>query len=106
MSTQKTVKIFTMEKQFPCGPQSSCCGSIGQDEQEVSSLKKAIEDLGLAVQVYDMQKMKNPQDNPQVFKLLSTFGNKIVPVITINDEVTCMGQSATDDVISAIKSKL
>lgn len=95
-----------MEKQFPCGEQSTCCGSIGQDEQEVSSLKKAIEDLGLEVQVYDIQKMNNPQDNPQVFKLLSSFGNKIVPVITIDDEVACMGQSATADVVSAIKSKL
>ena len=46
---KKEVKIFTMEQQFPCGPKSSCCGPIGQSEQEVTSLKTAIEKLDLEV---------------------------------------------------------
>ena len=102
----KAVKIFTLEQQFPCGPQSSCCGPIGQSEQEVISLKSAIEELGLRVEVYDVQRMKNLKDHPQVFKLFRTFGPQAIPVITVADEVACMGQSQTGEIISAIKGKL
>lgn len=106
MADQKTVKIFTMEQQFPCGPQSSCCGPIGQSEEEITSLKNAIEKLGIDVEICDIQKMKNLQENPQVFKLFRTFGSQAIPVITVGDEVACMGQSETNEIISAIKGKL
>lgn len=100
---KKEVKIFTMEQQFPCGPKSSCCGPVGQSEQEVTALKNAIEKLGFAVEVCDVQKMKNLKENPRVFKLFSTFGPKAIPVITVGDEVASMGQSEISDTISAIK---
>jgi len=106
MSEQKTVKIFTMEQQFPCGPQSSCCGPIGQSEEEIMSLRNAIEKLGIDVEICDIRKMKNLQENPQVFKLFRTFGPQAIPVITVGDEVACMGQSETNEIISAIKGKL
>jgi len=106
MVEQKIVKIFTMEQQFPCGPQSSCCGPIGQSEEEIISLKNAIEKLGVDVEICDIQKMKNLQENPQVFKLFRTFGPMAIPVITVGDEVACMGQSETNEIISAIKGKL
>lgn len=106
MNNSKVVKIFTLEQQFPCGPKSSCCGPIGQSEQEVLSLKSAIAKLGLNVEVYDIQKIKNIQDHPQVFKLFRTFGPQAIPVITVADKVACMGESKADEIISAIKSKL
>jgi len=106
MSEQKTVKIFTLEQQFPCGPQSSCCGPIGQSEEEIMSLKKGIENLGIDVEICDIRKMKNLQENPQVFKLFRTFGPQAIPVITVGDEVACIGQSETNEIISAIKGKL
>lgn len=106
MSEQKTVRIFTMEQQFPCGPQSSCCGPIGQSEEEIMSLKKGIENLRIGVEICDIRKMENLQENPQVFKLFRTFGPQAIPVITVGDEVACMGQSETDEIISAIKGKL
>jgi len=106
MSDQKIVRIFTMEQQFPCGPQASCCGPIGQSEEEIISLKNAIEKLGVDVEICDIQKMKNLQENPQVFKLFRTFGSLAIPVIAVGDEVACMGQSETNEIISAIKSKL
>jgi hypothetical protein len=105
-ATNKVVKIFTLEQQFPCGPNSSCCGPIGQSEQEVISLKSAIEELGLRVEMYDVQRMKNLQDHPQVFKLFRTFGPQAIPVITVDNEVACIGQSQTGEIISAIKGKL
>lgn len=106
MAEQKTVKIFTMEQQFPCGPQSSCCGPIGQSEEEITSLKNGIEKLGIDVEICDIRKMKNLQENPQVFKLFRTFGPQAIPVITVGDEVACIGQSETNEIISAIKGKL
>jgi hypothetical protein len=105
-NNKKIAKIFTMEQQFPCGPNSSCCGPIGQSEQEIFALKNAIEKLGLEVEVYDVQKMKNLQENPQVFKLFRTFGPQAIPVITVGDEVACMGQSEINETVLAIKNKL
>lgn len=105
-NNKKIAKIFTMEQKFPCGPNSSCCGPIGQSEQEVFALKNAIEKLGLEVEVYDIQKMKNLQENSQVFKLFRAFGPKAIPVITVNEEIACMGQSDISDIVSAIKGKL
>ncbi len=106
MSEQKIVKIFTLEQQFPCGPKSSCCGPIGQSEQEVTSLKNAIENLGIEVEIYDVQRLKNLQEHPHVFKLFRTFGPQAIPVITVDNEVACMGPSEISETISAIKSKL
>jgi len=102
----KVAKIFTLEQQFPCGPKSSCCGPVGQSEQEVTALKNAIEKLGLEVEIYDVQKMKNLQENPQVFKLFSTFGPQAIPVITVGNDIACMGKSEISETIAAIKSKL
>jgi len=102
----KVVKIFTLEQQFPCGPQSSCCGPIGQSEEEVTALKNAIEKIGLEVEVYDVQRLKNLQEHPHVFKLFRTFGPQVIPVITVDNEIACMGPAETSEVVSAIKSKL
>jgi hypothetical protein len=102
----KVVKIFTLEQQFPCGPKSSCCGPVGQSEQEVMTLKNAIQKLGVDVEIYDVQKIKNLQEHPHVFKLFRTFGPQAIPVITVENEVACMGQSDISETVSVIKSKL
>jgi len=106
MIVQKKVKIFTIEQQFPCGPNSSCCGPTGQSEQEVAALKNAIEKLGLDVEVFDFKKMKNPEENPQIFKLFSTFGPQAIPVITVGGDVASMGKLEINEIIAAIKSKI
>jgi hypothetical protein len=106
MSNNKVVRVFTMEQQFPCGPKSSCCGPIGQSKEEVLSLKDAIEKLGVEVEVHYIQNMEEVSDQPQVSKLLRTFGPGAIPIITVGDEVACMGQSEINETVSAIKSKL
>lgn len=103
---RKTARIFTMEQQFPCGPNSSCCGPIGQSKEEISALKDAIEKLGIAAEVCDIRNMKNLKEHPQVFKLFRTFGPQAVPVITIGDEIACMGDSGVQETVSAIRAKL
>lgn len=106
-NNKKTAKIFTLGQQFPCGPQATCCGPIGQTEHEVLSLKNALEQIDLEVEVYDVQKTKvKLQDNPNVFKLLNTFGPMALPIITVESEVACMGNSTVSEVVSAVKAKL
>jgi len=102
----KLVKIFTMEQQFPCGPKSSCCGPIGQSKEEVAALKNAIEKLGVDVEVLYIQDMENLEDHPHVFKLLRTFGPMVIPLITVGNEIACMGNSDISEMVSAVKAKL
>lgn len=102
----KVIKIFTMKQQFPCGPQASCCGPVGQSEEEVETLKKGIEGLGRNVEIYDIAKIGDPRENQQVFKLLRTFGPAAIPIITVGEDIACIGQSEINEIISAIKEKL
>lgn len=102
----KVVRIFTMEEQFPCGPKSNCCGPVGQNEAEVTALKNAIQELKVEVEIYDVKKLKNLQEYPQVFKLFQSFGPQAIPVITVGNEVVCMGKSDVKETVSAIKAKL
>jgi hypothetical protein len=106
MSDLKKVKIFTMEQEFPCGPKSSCCGPVGQSEQEVMALKKSIEDLGLEVDVYDIKKFENLQQHPEALRMFRSFGPGAVPIITVGEEVACVGKSDINETLSAIKEKL
>ena len=106
MIIQKKVKIFTVEQQFPCGQNATCCGPVGQSEQQIAEIKSAITKLGLDVELFDLKKMSNLNENLQVAKLFSTFGAQVTPLITVGDEVISIGQSEIKDVISAVKSKL
>lgn len=105
-NNKRVAKIFTMEQQFPCGPNSSCCGPIGQSEEEILKFKNGIEKLGLKVEIYDIQKIKNLQEHPHVFKLFRTFGPQAIPVITVEDEIACMGNSDLLEAVVAVKAKL
>lgn len=104
--SSKVVKIFTIEQQFPCGPKSNCCGPVGQNETEVTALKKAIQELQVNIEIYDVKKLKNLQAYPQVFKLFTTFGPQAIPIITVDNEVVCMGKSDIKEAVSAIKAQL
>ena len=102
----KVAKIFTTEQQFPCGPQSSCCGPVGQSLQEIASLVNAIEEVGLDVQVCDVRKMETVQENPQVLQLFRAFGVQAIPIVMVGEEVACIGQSNVNEIVSAVKSKI
>jgi hypothetical protein len=103
------VKIFTMKQEFPCGPKSACCGPVGQTEGEISELKNAIEELDLKVEVFDIPGMddETKQKHPKVIEVLEKFGLGAIPVITVSDELTCIGQSAgINETLAEIKKKL
>lgn len=106
MSDQKTVKIFTMEQQFPCGPQASCCGPIGQSEDDVNKLSDAIRNLGVAVEVHNIMEDGFAGHFPAVANLLGSFGPGIVPILAIGDEVISMGTPTPEEAVQAVKEKL
>ena len=107
-NNNKVIKIFTMKQEFPCGPKASCCGPVGQSEEEVTSLKNDIEkNLDVAVEIVDIQKTKNWRQHPQILKLLQSFGLGALPVIAVGDEVACVGQSNDiNEILFEIKRKL
>jgi len=102
----KSVKIFTMPQQFPCGPNSSCCGPVGQSEEEVRKLKNAIKekiDCDIEViNVLDGSKMKN---HLPVVRLFRSLGAGAIPIITLNDEIISVGNPSPEEAVSLLKEK-
>ena len=107
-NNSKVIKIFTMKQEFPCGPKASCCGPVGQSEEEVLSLKSGIEkNLDVTVEILDIKNTKNLEQHPQILKLLQSFGLGALPIIAVGDEVACVGQlNNIKEILFEIKRKL
>ncbi len=106
MSEQKIVRIFTAPLEFPCGPKSSCCGPIGQSDDDVKKLSDAITDLGVGVEVCNVKEDGFAGQFPSVASLLSSYGPGIIPILAIGDEVISMGTPAPEEAVQAVKEKL
>lgn len=102
----RSVGIFTLAQAFPCGPGSSCCGPIGQPEEEIGAIKAAIEQLGVQVHVHDVSDQRLAQSYPTVFRLLASFGPGAVPILTVGDEVVCMGRSDVEEIVKTVEEKI
>ena len=104
----KTVKIFTMKQEFPCGPNASCCGPFGQSEEKMISLKSVIEkNLDVNVEIVDIKNTKNLEQSQKILELIRSFGIGATPIIAVGDKVACVGQTDNiDEVLSDIKRKL
>jgi len=107
-NNSKVIKIFTMKQEFPCGPKASCCGPVGQSEEEVISLKNDIEkNLDVPVEIVDIKNTKILEQHPQIIELLKSFGLGATPIIAVGEEVACVGQSDNiNEILSEIKRKL
>ncbi|MCJ7645505.1 hypothetical protein MUO65_01155 [bacterium] len=105
-NNNKVVKIFTVPLQFPCGPQSSCCGPIGQSEEDVKKLSDAIRNFGVEVEVHNIMEDGFDRRFPSVANLLGSFGPGIVPILAIGDEVISMGTLTPEEAVQAVKEKL
>ena len=108
MSTNnKTVRIFTMPQEFPCGPQSSCCGSIGQSEDEIKNLRETInKELNCPVDVLNVMDKNQMKNHSAVVRLVNSFGPKALPIIALDDEVVSMGNPTPDEAITVLKEKI
>ena len=106
-NNHKVVRIFTMPRQFPCGPAAACCGPVGQSEEEIQRLKESIErELSVPVEVRNVTNGKDMQDFRPVSGLLRTFGLSSLPFIAIGDEVVSMGSPAPEEAVAALREKL
>ena len=105
-SVNKTIRIFTMPQQYPCGAESSCCGPVGQTEEDIQKIKDAIEqEIGSQVEVIDTTKVEEMKSHLEIVRLVRSLGPMALPVITLNKEVVLMGNPKPEEVISAIKEK-
>lgn len=101
------VKIFMLPQQFPCGPQSSCCGPIGQMEEEIQNLKSAVEkEIGCQVEVLNVMDGNDMRNHLQTVRLVRAFGAMALPIITLNEEVVSMGNPTPEQTVLAIKEKM
>ncbi|MHC5054914.1 MAG: hypothetical protein ACYTKD_09375 [Planctomycetota bacterium] len=103
---QDVVGVFTMPREFPCGEGSSCCGPVGQTDEEVSALTSALEAIGARVEVHNVKKVDVLRDHPNVFKLIRTFGAAALPVLTVGGKVVGMGAGPIDKTVNAVKECL
>ena len=103
---RRAVGIFTMPQEFPCGNDSTCCGPVGQTEEEIAALEAAIERLGVEVEVHDVNSPEVAQKHPNVLQLLRSFGRDIVPILTVGGEVVCVGRPSIEEAVRAVEEKL
>ena len=107
MSEDKpVVGIFTMPQEFPCGKDATCCGPIGQSDEEVAALRASIQELGATVEVHNVKEPEVIQEHPHVSKLLRTFGMGVVPILAVGDEVVGMAFPSADEAVEAVRDKL
>lgn len=76
----RIVRIFTMPEEFPCGPQSSCCGPVGQTEEDIQALRSAIEkEIGCRIEIVDSTNGDLMKKYLQISQLVHTFGPTALP---------------------------
>ncbi len=102
----KILKIFMYPQEFPCGEQSSCCGPIGQSEEEIQSLKSSIEkELGYGVEVLNAKNDDDMRNYPRIVQLVRSLGPTALPILTLEDEVVSIGNTAPEEALAAILEK-
>lgn len=108
MSETRSVRLYYAPQTFPCGPQSSCCGPVGQTEVEVEEyaqqLREALPDATL--DVINVSRPLQLGRDGAVVRLLNTFGHEACPIVAVNGEVVSMGPPAMGELVDLIKAKL
>jgi hypothetical protein len=108
MSEKTAVRLYYAPQRFPCGPQSSCCGPVGQTEAEVEDytrrLREALPDATLDAINISLP-LRLGRDGA-VIRLLNTFGHEACPIVAVNGEVVSMGPPAMGELVDLIKAKL
>lgn len=104
MKSEKTVRIFMLPQEFPCGEQSSCCGPVGQSEEEIQSLKSSIEkELGYEVEVLNVKNDDDMRGHPRIAQLFQSLGAAALPIVALEDEVVSMGNCTPEEVVATIR---
>lgn len=104
----KVLKIFTVPQQFPCGPQSSCCGPIGLTEEEVNSLVKSVKKVFDGdIEVFNLLEPQIQKNNREVVSLVSSLGWGCLPIISLDSKIISVGKPSSDkELLETLKSQL
>lgn len=102
------VRLYYQPQSFPCGPNSACCGPVGQSEEELREYRRAFEAglPGVKLELVDASQRLNLGRDLPVIKLLNTFGAAACPIFTVNGEVISMGPPVMDELVALVKAKL
>ena len=108
MTERASVSCYYMPLTFPCGPESACCGPVGQTEAEVGSYARQLREAlpGVAVDLVDASRpLQFPRDRA-ILRLLRAFGCDACPIFAVNGEVVSMGPPAVEELVHLIGAKL
>ena len=106
VNDNKTITIFIIPQQFPCGTDSSCCGPVGQTEEEIQQLKSALEkEIDCQVEVVDVTNGDEMKNHLEIVRLVRSLGPAALPIIVLDNEVVLMGNPNPQEVISAIQDR-
>jgi hypothetical protein len=104
--TEHKVSIFSMPQEFPCGADSTCCGAIGQTDEQLHMLKNGLETaLGISVDTFNVKNGADMKAHRKILELIRSFGWSIIPIITVDEEVVSMGAPTVQQAIDLVKSK-
>lgn len=102
-----TINIYSMPQEFPCGPDSSCCGPIGQTEEELRMLKQQLEkELDVSVKTFNVKNGADMKTHRHILSLLRSFGWNALPVIAVNGDVVSMGLPSVAEAVEMVRRKL
>lgn len=107
-SSIPTIRIYYLPQSFPCGVGSSCCGPIGQSQEEIQGYIAAIrKEVGpVPVETIDVTGDLDPQRDAAALRLLDSFGPMAVPIFAIDGEVVSMGPPVVEELVALVKTKI
>ncbi len=109
MNNQMTtvIRLYYQPQTFPCGPQSSCCGPVGQSAEELSGYRTVLESQlpGTTIELVNATEPLHPDRDQPISKLLNSFGASACPIFTLNGEVVSMGPPVMDELAAMLKAK-
>ncbi len=103
----KKVRIYTMPQEMPCGPASSCCGPIGQTDEEIVQLRGGLEQMvpGVSVEVVNIRQQKlNLQRDAAALKVIQAFGPVALPVLVVDGQVVSLGAPKLPELAAKLKA--
>lgn len=104
----RTVRLYFAPQSFPCGPESACCGPVGQSPEELSFLTKAVTEAvpGVVVETIDVSKPLRMDRDLPVIRLLNSFGQQACPIFTVGGEVVSMGPPVVEELGTLLHARL
>lgn len=106
--TSSMIRLYYMPQSFPCGPQSSCCGPVGQSEEELREYVVQLESSlpGVKIQPVDISKKLNLGRDLPAIKLLNTFGAAACPIFVLGEDVVSVGPPSMPELANLLREKL